>query len=325
MSQSTALQKTEPDAETLKKILFKGDLSNLTPEEQIAYYIQRCERLGLDPYSKPFDFLEVKDKETGQRKVTLYANKEASAQLTVNRGISIEKLEDTEENGVYRVKAYVRTSDGRTGVNLSVAKVKGLEGKNYANAVKSATTQAIRRAILMICGLGDTDETEVPDIPNARPLPYPEAEIMTPGEAKQLEAMTIEHKAIGLDQWSCSRSMAMLVINICKRMEEANIPEEMWRAWLPAGVQSRKELSDEQAQAFVSDVERRMKLNSVCAKLSVKGVDRETMRQKLSGISAGIVSLKDLNSEQVEKALKEFTYWLNTYNEVVEGSVVNAN
>lgn len=317
MSQSTAIQKTQPDAETLKKILFKGDLSSLTPEEQIAYYIQRCERVGLDPYSKPFDFLEIKDKDTGQVKITLYANKEAAAQLIVNRGISIEKIEDSEENGVYKVKAHVRTADGRTGINLSVAHVKGLAGKNYENAIKRTVTQAIRRAILMACGLGDTDETEVADIPNARPLLYPEDAVMT-----EREALMVEHKAIGLDQWACSRSMAMLVINICKRMEEASIPEEMWRAWLPSGIASRKELDEEQAQAFVNDVEKRMKLNGVCAKLSAKGVDRETMRQKLAGIAGGVVSLKDLNNEQVEKALKEFTRWLKAYSEVVEGEVI---
>src|SRR5262249_2462316 len=146
-----------------------------------------------------------------------------------------------------------------------------------------------------------------------------ETAVLTKGEAGQFGDLTLTHKANGLDQWACSKSLAMLVISLCNRLEDAKIPDEMWRAWLPDGVTSRKALTDEQAQAFINDVERRMKLNRVCSALSVKGVSREVMQQKLSGISHGVTSLKDLNSEQVEKALKEFSHWLTTYNEVVEG------
>lgn len=267
--QSTAIQKQPANTELLKKILFKGDLSSLTPEQQISYYIQRCERIGLDPLSKPFDFLEITDKKTGEKKIVLYANKECAAQLTVERNISIEKLERIEESGVYTVIAHVRAANSRTGINLSVAKVKGLEGNNYENAVKRCVTQAIRRAILMTCGLGDTDESEISDISTARPLPFPEKEVvMTKSEAEQL---MLSHKAIGLDQWKCGRGTAMLLLNVCKRLEAKGVDEELMRSRLPGGVQSRKDLTEEQAQ----------------------------------------------------EAIKAFNHWLNTYNEVVEGSVVN--
>lgn len=317
MSQSsTALQKHPTDTELLKKILFKGDLSSLTPEQQIAYYIQRCERIGLDPYSKPFDFLEIADKKTGEKKIILYANKECAAQLTVERNISIERLERIEENGVYTVIAHVRASDGRTGINLSVAKVKGLEGNNYENAVKRCVTQAIRRTILMVCGLGDTDESEIPNIPNAYPLPFPEQEaVMT-----EQEALMLSHRASGLDQWACGRGLAMLLINICKGLEAAGVSEDTWRTWLPSGIQSRKELTEDQAREVFDDFTARLKLIHVCMQLGSKGVDKETMRMALPG---GAKSVFGLTDTQTQEALKKFTHWLNSYNEVTEGSANN--
>jgi hypothetical protein len=315
MSQSTAIQKTQPDAETLKKILFKGDLSSLTPEEQIAYYIQRCERVGLDPYSKPFDFLEIKDKDTGQIKITLYANKEAAAQLIVNRGISIEKIEDSEENGVYKVKAHVRTADGRTGINLSVAHVKGLAGKNYENAIKRTVTQAIRRAILMACGLGDTDETEVADIPNARPVAFPEERIMT-----ESESLFVSHRASGLDQWACGRNWAMEIIKLGQHLKTYSIDDDVIKSWLPQGIASRKDLDPEQARDFIENLAQRLRLMEICATLSAKGVDSAIMRLRLPN---GATSLLTLTLPQVQEAIKSFTHWLNAYSEVVEGEVVN--
>lgn len=313
MSQSQALQKQPTDTELLKKILFKGDLSLLTPEQQIAYYIQRCERIGLDPYSKPFDFLEIADKKTGEKKVVLYANKECAAQLTVGRNISIEKLERIEENGVYTVVAHVRTGDGRTGINLSVAKIKGLD-TSYENAVKRCVTQAIRRAILMVCGLGDTDESEIDSIPNARRLPDPEQDaVMT-----ESESLMLSHRASGLDQWACDRTTAMTMITTCKRLEAVGMTKDLWRKWLPEGITSRKELSTDQALDVIDDFLRRLRLMEVCIELGKRGVDKEVMRQKLPG---GVQSVKDLNSAQVIEALKAFQHWLKSYEEAINNVV----
>jgi hypothetical protein len=315
MSQSQALQKQPANTELLKKILFKGDLSGLTPEEQIAYYVQRCERVGLDPASKPFDFLETTDKK-GQKKITLYPNKEAAAQLTVNRGISIERLEHSEENGVYTIVAHVRTEEGRTGINLSVAHVKGLMGQSYENAVKKAATQAIRRAILMTCGLGEVDESEVADIPNARPLPFPDQEaVMT-----EAEALSLSHRSSGLDHWKCGRALAMQILNYCADHKLKGMTDDIIKSWLPAGVASRKDLDEGEARYFIANLERRLELFNVCGELAAKGVDSEMMKSRLPG---GPQSLKDLSLPQVEDALKAFTHWLKTYNQVVEGSVIN--
>jgi hypothetical protein len=286
----------------------RGDLSDLTPEQLIVYYIQRCERIELDPYSKPFDLLETVDKD-GKKKVSLYANKECAAQLIKKDSVSIDRLDVSEENGVCKIFAHVRTPDGRTGINLSAFKTKGIEGKSFENAMKRCATQAIRRAILMLCGLGDTDESEIADIPNARPLPFPDQEaIMT-----EQEALTLSHRASGLDAWKCGRGKAMLLIHICEHLEAAGVSEEVWRAWLPSGIQSRKELTEEQAVEVLKDFNERRLLIEVCVKLGSKGVDKETMRLALPG---GAKSVFSLTAIQNQEALKKFTYWLKSLEEV---------
>jgi hypothetical protein len=332
MSQ-TALQQVEERnrTEIIRKVVMRGDLSDLTPEEQINYYMQRCERLGLDPSSRPFDFLETRDKESGKTKVTLYPNKECAAQLIKKDSVSIDRLDCTEENGVYKIFAHVRTPDGRTGINLSVVKVKGLEGKNYENAVKRCATQAIRRATLMLCGLGDTDESEIGDIPNARPLSFPDQEVIM----TEQESLTLSHRASGLDQWKCGRALAMKLIAVCKALEEAGVIAGSWHDWLPAGIETRKDLTEEQAQFVFDQFTSRLEvirqaeitkwncspafavqLIHVYSGLIARGIEKETIMQKLSKLGP---SFRALSDSQAQEALKEFNHWLKSYDEAVEG------
>src|SRR6266540_4671601 len=119
MSRSQALQTAQTMTETLKKVIMKGDLSGLTPEEQIGYYIDLCHHLKLDPLSKPFDFMEIEDKKTKRTKVILYANKECAAQLRHNNNISIWKVETKTEDGCLVATAYARTPGGKEDVDRS--------------------------------------------------------------------------------------------------------------------------------------------------------------------------------------------------------------
>jgi hypothetical protein len=96
--------------------------------------------------------------------------------------------------------------------------------------------------------------------------------------------------------------------------------DDIIKSWLPAGVASRKDLNEGEARYFIANLERRLELFNICGELAAKGVDSETMKSRLPG---GSQSLKDLSLPQVEEALKAFTHWLKTYNQVVEGSVIN--
>lgn len=254
---SQAIQKTgAADPGTLmEQVIAKGDLSGLTPEQRVTYYNSVCKSIGLNPLTKPFDFLELYDRGSNKTKVVLYGNKDCAAQLRTNRQISIYQLDEkVEEGGCLIVRAYARTPDGREDVDEGVVFVKGLLGDNYANARKRCITQAKRRVTLSICGLGFLDESEVDDVPNARRIPSPEAEATITEAEKQ--SLILKHKTSGLDQWKCtqesgSRQLAMDLIKVCDELEAKGVSDELMRSRLPGGVQSRKDLTAAQAEEAV--------------------------------------------------------------------------
>ena len=50
-------------AEVITSLVTRGDLSMLTAQQRAEYYLQLCERVGLDPATKPFDFIKLNGKE----------------------------------------------------------------------------------------------------------------------------------------------------------------------------------------------------------------------------------------------------------------------
>lgn len=304
-------QKSQDEIEILRKVITKGDLSDLSPEEQLRYYLKMCERHDLDPFSKPFDFLEIIDKKSGQRKVLLYGNKECAAQLRTNAEVSIYKIEKEKDDNVFTVTTYAKTADGREDIDIGVTPIRGLMGESYANALKRAITQSKRRVTLSICGLGYLDESEIDSIPGAKPVgqidQQPEPELI-------VEA---NHNASGLDQWACGRGLAMKIIGLSSELKTRGITDDVIKSWLPkkANITSRKDLDENQALKFIENLSLRIKLIELCSELAHRGVDNETMKKRLPG---GLSSLKDLNLEQVHEAIKIFTHWLKSWNEMKE-------
>lgn len=142
-----------------EKALMQGDLSKLSPEERKSYYEAVCESVGLNPLTKPLEYIWL----NGELK--LYANKTAANQLRKKYGVSITKLEEREERGLFIVKAYAKTEDGRSDVDEGAVDITQKSGEALANARMKAITKAKRRVTLSICGLGYLDQTEVEDIP----------------------------------------------------------------------------------------------------------------------------------------------------------------
>ena len=152
----------------LANVILKGDLSTLTADQKVVYYVKICERLDLDPFTRPFDYLVLNNK------LVLYARKEAAEQLRIKNRISLTELEGsfTPDGNCYLVKVKARMGD-REDVSTGAVSLldKGgtkLTGEAYANCLLKAETKAKRRATLSICGLGMLDETEVETIPSAR-------------------------------------------------------------------------------------------------------------------------------------------------------------
>jgi hypothetical protein len=159
---STALATFDPGA-IMERVVMVGDLSKLQPAERVDYYRQTCESLGLNPLTRPFEYITLNGK------LTLYARKDATEQLRRQHGVSITIVARELVEGVYVVTARASTADGRHDESIGAVPVETLKGEARANAYMKAETKAKRRVTLSIVGLGWLDETEVSSIADARP------------------------------------------------------------------------------------------------------------------------------------------------------------
>jgi hypothetical protein len=159
----------------IEQVVMQGDLSKLNPEQRVLYYKKVCDSAGLNPFTRPFDYITLNGK------LTLYAKKDATDQLRKVNGISIDKLEDRVVDDLYIVKAYARTKDGRTDAATGAVTIGHLKGEAKANAIMKAETKAKRRVTLSISGMGLVDESETESIPGARAVDVD----MSTGEIKQ--------------------------------------------------------------------------------------------------------------------------------------------
>jgi hypothetical protein len=160
---ATQLAKTTTDtpAALLEKVVVGGDLGKLSPAERMNYYKSVCESVGLNPLTRPFDYLVL------QGKTTLYARKDATDQLRSLKQVSVQITGRERVEDVYVVTARATTTDGRTDESTGAVTIGSLKGDALANALMKAETKAKRRVTLSICGLGWLDETEIETIPGA--------------------------------------------------------------------------------------------------------------------------------------------------------------
>jgi hypothetical protein len=170
-----AVAEIDPAA-LLEKVVVTGDLAQLQPAERVAYYAQVCESIGVNPLTKPFEYIKLNGK------LTLYALKACTDQIRAVQGISTEITDkgfvDGIESGLYQVTVKATTAKGRSDTSTGVVTTAGLKGENLANALMKCETKAKRRATLSAAGLGWLDETEVETIPGAvigEPEPVPDA------------------------------------------------------------------------------------------------------------------------------------------------------
>lgn len=148
-----------------EKALLGGDLSKLTVQERLAYYDNLCDSLGLNPLSRPFEYLTLNNK------LVLYARKDCTEQLRQIRKVSITILSREVVEGVYIVTARAMEGNGRQDEAIGAVPIANVQGNDRANAMMKAETKAKRRVTLSICGLGMLDETEIETIRDARIVP----------------------------------------------------------------------------------------------------------------------------------------------------------
>jgi hypothetical protein len=148
-------------AEIMESLIIKGDLSRLTPGERATYYARVCESCGLNPLTKPFDYLQLGGK------LVLYANRNCGDQLRMIHNISVVELTESERDGVFIVTAKMQNRAGRTDMAKGAVTITGMKGDTLANALMKCETKAKRRCTLSLCGLSLLDETEIETIPGA--------------------------------------------------------------------------------------------------------------------------------------------------------------
>lgn len=190
----------------IEQVLVGGDLSKLSPEQRVAYYMRVCDSMGLNPYTKPFEYISLNGK------LTLYARKDATDQLRQRNGISIDKPDIRLEEEWIIVTVTGHNTDGRTDSDIGVVNKKDMRG-DFGNALMKAVTKAKRRLTLSICGLGMLDETEIETIPNAVPvdvnIPEPTVTIIDPTPTPEPTAQaTIPIQPAYPPEWDQARTNA---------------------------------------------------------------------------------------------------------------------
>lgn len=242
-----------PEFAIIEQVVMQGDLSALSPEQRVFYYNKVCESAGLNPYTRPFDYIKLNGK------LTLYAKKDCTEQLRRLNGISIEGMEDKVIEDLYIVKAKAKTKDGRTDESTGAVCISNLKGEQKANAIMKAETKAKRRVTLSISGLGWVDESEIESIPNANKVTVdengnisPEITVVpinvdkqnkptiTPEQAKDLEMILEE----------CESKYKIWVYDYLKRQFSVdnlyNLPAELYEKMKAAAIKNMDQNHEKQ-------------------------------------------------------------------------------
>lgn len=162
---ATDIARIDPkDAQLAAHAATTGDLANLSPEQRTALYGSVCASMGLNPLSRPFEYIRLNNK------LTLYATRTATDQLRKINGVSITSIDQAIDDGVLVVTVQAQDASGRTDMEIGAVTIAGLKGEALANARMKAITKAKRRVTLSISGLGWLDETEVGTVPSAVPV-----------------------------------------------------------------------------------------------------------------------------------------------------------
>lgn len=182
----SAVAERNEAATAVEQVLIGGDLSRLTPEHRLTYYRAVCESVGLNPLTKPFDYLTLSGR------MVLYAKRDATDQLRRLHGVSVRIAKRETVEGVHIVTAQATDRGGRVDESTGAVTIAGLKADALANALMKAETKAKRRVTLSICGLGLLDESEIETIPGAKVETNHAAESPAALPAKRVESIPMD-------------------------------------------------------------------------------------------------------------------------------------
>ena len=187
--------KVADNAAMLERVVVGGDLSKLSSTERLLYYRQVCESIGLNPLTRPFQYITLNGR------LTLYAGRDATDQLRKIHEVSITDLHAQKMDDLYVVVAKATDGKGRVDAATGAVSLAGLKGEAAANAMMKAETKAKRRVTLSLCGLGLLDESEVDSVPDATRVTVDTetGEIVTPAPLAALTPAPVTGEAAEKD------------------------------------------------------------------------------------------------------------------------------
>lgn len=155
---NTALANPEEATAALTHYLGTGDLSRLSGEQKAALYLDTCTSLGINPRTRPFDWIEFYDPETKSKKLTLYPNKACADQLAYQHRIRVRTVEEKIVGTLFKVVVEGTMLDGRTETNVSYLDLTDrdgnqLRGQRLGNAFMKGHTKAKRRLVFGMLGM----------------------------------------------------------------------------------------------------------------------------------------------------------------------------
>lgn len=177
----------------IEEVMIGGDLAPLNPQQRMEYVAAVCQSIGLNPLTRPFDYIKLNGK------LTLYARKDATDQLRRLYGISVTKVEEIQVGGATVFITHVQDAEGRTDQGRAAMVLDNLNGDALCNAIMKLETKSKRRATLAICGLGFLDETELDSVDTQpKNVDLPQSE--TPKwQSEQPDSIDIEAEPVDED------------------------------------------------------------------------------------------------------------------------------
>jgi hypothetical protein len=193
--------------EVVETVVIGGDLADLNAAQRAEYYGAVCRSLGLNPLTKPFEYLILNGK------LKLYALRDCADQLRRLHAISIYIANRERMSDIYVVTARAKDRHGREDESTGAVTVGALRGDALANALMKAETKAKRRVTLSIAGLGWLDETELDTIPQSRPVVAPDQESPEEGHptADQISSLIEMARSCDVDLVSFGQHMRRLM------------------------------------------------------------------------------------------------------------------
>ena len=174
---TTELVRVDPDDVTipdptdarsaLDHYLGTGDLGRLAAAQRAALYLEVCRSLGINPRTRPLDWIEFYDPETKGKKLVLYPNKTCTDQLAYLHKIRVRMVEEKTVGTLFKVVLEGTMPDGRQETNvayldLTDSQGQPLRGQKYGNALMKCYTKAKRRLILGMVGMSVPDDDAMP-------------------------------------------------------------------------------------------------------------------------------------------------------------------